>query len=222
MRKKEKSSPGHRLSRRDLLLQMTGLGLCGVFDHAQIFPLSAAQAPHPGSQPPAAQTPLLSPSDDEFLEELEKRNFQFFWEQASPESGLVKDRCNVLTKDASVVGSIAATGFGLTALCIGQQRGYVPLAEARDRVLLTLRFLWKKMASACGTLKFLLSTPPSCFAESSHAGGTSANTLKSACWRSRSLTVSIGLGFPKTPRFCPTAGRLNSAFSPIAGTTTAK
>jgi hypothetical protein len=150
MRKKEKSSPGHRLSRRDLLLQMTGLGLCGVFDHAQIFPLSAAQAPHPGSQPPAAQTPLLSPSDDEFLEELEKRNFQFFWEQASPESGLVKDRCNVLTKDASVVGSIAATGFGLTALCIGQQRGYVPLAEARDRVLLTLRFLWKKMPTHRG------------------------------------------------------------------------
>ena len=32
------------------------------------------------------------------------------------------------------MASIAATGFGLTALCIGQQRGYVSFADARERV----------------------------------------------------------------------------------------
>jgi hypothetical protein len=150
MSKKDKSPLFHALSRRDLLRQMSGLGLCGVLGQAQILPLLTAQEPHTGSQSSSDETTLLSPADDEFLEELEKRNFQFFWEQASLESGLVKDRSNVLTKDTTLVGSIAATGFGLTALCIGQQRGYVSFSEARDRVLLTLRFLWKKMPTHRG------------------------------------------------------------------------
>jgi hypothetical protein len=92
----------------------------------------------------------LSPEDDAFLEELEKANFQFFWEQGDPETGLVKDRCNTRIEDKSIVASIAATGFGLTALCIGQKRNYVPLNEARDRVLQSLRFLSKKMPTHRG------------------------------------------------------------------------
>ena len=39
--------------------------------------------------------------------------------------------------------SVAATGFGLTAYPIGAERGWVTRAEARDRVLATLRFLWR-------------------------------------------------------------------------------
>ena len=37
----------------------------------------------------------ISPEDDRFLNDLEKANFQYFWEQANPKTGLVKDRCNV-------------------------------------------------------------------------------------------------------------------------------
>jgi hypothetical protein len=95
-------------------------------------------------------TNSLSPEDDAFLEQLERANFRFFWEQADPESGLVKDRCNVRSTDNSVVASIASTGFGLTALCIGQQRGYVSMADARHRVLTTLRFLWQVMPNHRG------------------------------------------------------------------------
>jgi hypothetical protein len=87
----------------------------------------------------------LSPEDDAFLEELEKANFQFFWEQGDQETGLVKDRFNVRGTDHTTVSNIAATGFGLTAICIGQKRGYVPLRDARERVLVALRFLAKKM-----------------------------------------------------------------------------
>ena len=36
----------------------------------------------------------LSPEDDQFLDNLEKANFLFFWEQANRETGLVKDRAN--------------------------------------------------------------------------------------------------------------------------------
>lgn len=92
----------------------------------------------------------LSPEEDQFLEELEKANFQFFWEQANPQTGLIRDRCNVRKPDQSIVASIAATGFGLTALCIGQQRGYVGPTEALERAITTLRFLWEKMPNHRG------------------------------------------------------------------------
>jgi hypothetical protein len=89
--------------------------------------------------------PAIPADDDAFLEELEKANFQFFWEHSDPHTGLAQDRCNVRTNDNSTVASIAATGFALTALCIGQQRGYVSYPDARSRVTNTLRFLWKEM-----------------------------------------------------------------------------
>ncbi len=154
MGEKEKSSlPTNPLSRRDILLQIGGMGLWKVFDHREIFSLLAG-GQEPADPPPSpAQTvpqTVLSPADDQFLDELEKRNFQFFWEQAGPQTGLIKDRSNVLRNDTTVVASIAATGFGLTALCIGEKRGFISSSEARDRVLLALRFLWKKMPTHRG------------------------------------------------------------------------
>jgi len=149
MHMKEKSFFGSRVTRRDLLYQIGGAGLWGMFDGGKLVPLIAT-AEQPKSSQPAAGQSVLSPEDDAFLDELEKRNFQYFWDQASPQTGLVRDRCNVFKNDNSVVASIAATGFGLTALCIGQHRGFIPLAEARDRVLATLRFLWKKMPTHRG------------------------------------------------------------------------
>jgi hypothetical protein len=102
----------------------------------------------PPSTPP--NRPALSESDDAFLEELERANFLFFWEQVNPATGLVKDRCNVRAPDNRVLGSIAATGFGLTALCIGERRGYVSYVQARDRALAAMRFLWKKLPQERG------------------------------------------------------------------------
>ena len=65
-------------------------------------------------------------------------------------SGLAKDRANVRGIDNSVVASIAATGFALTAICIGQKREYISYTDAANRVLTTLRFLWKKMPNHRG------------------------------------------------------------------------
>src|ERR1700693_4024320 len=137
------------LSRRELLLRAGGIGLCGLIGRPNLFSLVDVQddkvAPHitPG-------TTALSQEDDQFLDELEKLNLQYFWEQASPQTGLVKDRCNVQANSPSTVGSIAATGFGLTALCIGEKSGFIPPNDVRERVLTTLRFLWKKMPTHRG------------------------------------------------------------------------
>jgi len=97
----------------------------------------------------AAKVPLSS-ADDQFLDELERANLLFFWEQASPQTGLVRDRCNVHGSDRGGVSSIAATGFGLTALSIALNRRYLPFTPVRERILTTLRFLWKKLPNHRG------------------------------------------------------------------------
>ena len=52
--------------------------------------------------------------------------------------------------DTSVAASIASTGFGLTAICIAEKRGFVSYQDARLRVIATLDFLWKKLPTHRG------------------------------------------------------------------------
>jgi hypothetical protein len=87
----------------------------------------------------------LSRDDHRFLDELERASFLFFWESADPQIGLVRDRSKADGQDPRQIASIAATGFGLTALCIAHQREYAPRAEIETRVLNTLRFLWDRL-----------------------------------------------------------------------------
>lgn len=84
------------------------------------------------------------------LDEIERAGCLYFWEQSNSQTGLVRDRFTVYGTDRGGVSSIAATGFGLTALCIAESRGYLSHPQARDRVLTTLRFLWKKLPNHRG------------------------------------------------------------------------
>ena len=90
---------------------------------------------------PAAQQ---RSQDDAFLEDLQHRSFDYFWEQADPQTGLVPDRAPIdgssLDENHRNVASIAATGFGLTALCIAAERGWIDRSQARERTRNTLRF----------------------------------------------------------------------------------
>lgn len=88
-----------------------------------------------GPSPPGLLT------DDHLLETIESAAFPYFWNQASPTTGLVKDRTHWQGADEGTVASIAATGFGLTALCIADSRGYLPTAQLEQRALATLQFL---------------------------------------------------------------------------------
>ncbi|MGH2396090.1 MAG: glucoamylase family protein [Terriglobales bacterium] len=98
-----------------------------------------------GASDQAASRIPLSDKDHGLLDELQRGATRFFWEAASPYTGLVKDRSQADGSDARDVASIAATGFGLTALCIADRRGYISAKKVRERVLVTLRFLSKRM-----------------------------------------------------------------------------
>ncbi|HUO15535.1 MAG TPA: glucoamylase family protein [Verrucomicrobiae bacterium] len=98
----------------------------------------------------AAAQFTLAPEDDQFLNEIENACFLFFWEQGNPKTGMVEDRANVRGGPQGIVASIAATGFGLTALCIGAERGFIPRDQAMERVFAALNFLWKKLPNHRG------------------------------------------------------------------------
>src|SRR5246127_1907690 len=89
-------------------------------------------------------------TDEQLLEEIERASFQFFWEQTNPGTGQVKDRAFLNDNDTRTMSSIAATGFGLTALCIGDKRGYGKKQEIIGRVRATLEFVWEKLPEVHG------------------------------------------------------------------------
>jgi hypothetical protein len=80
-------------------------------------------------------------TDEQLLDEIQRAIFSFFWNEASAKTGQVKDRALANGNDSHTMSSIAATGFGLTSLCIGDQRGYGKSADILERVRRTLRFL---------------------------------------------------------------------------------
>jgi hypothetical protein len=83
-----------------------------------------------------AQT-AAADADEEFLEMLQSRTFDWFWDTTNAENGLVPDRWP--TKSFS---SVAAIGFGLAGYGVGIERGYISREEAVERVRNTLTFLW--------------------------------------------------------------------------------
>ncbi|HNM27131.1 MAG TPA: hypothetical protein PKL15_16925, partial [Saprospiraceae bacterium] len=70
------------------------------------------------------------------LDELQRRNFLYFWELADTSNWQIPDRYPTLT-----FSSIAATGFGLTAYLVGVERGWITRQQAAERVLNTLSVL---------------------------------------------------------------------------------
>ena len=75
--------------------------------------------------------------DEAFLDLMQRTAFDYFWYEANPQNGLIKDRSSETS-----LSSIAAVGFGLSALTVGIDRGWISREAGRERVLTTLAFLW--------------------------------------------------------------------------------
>jgi len=109
-----------------------------------------ASASHHKSTSASAANPI-KPADDQLLEEIERAAFLFFWEQASSITGQVKDRALADGQlDPRPVASIAATGYGLSALTIAYERGYHSREAIRDRIFTTLDFAANKLENVHG------------------------------------------------------------------------
>ncbi|WP_263366608.1 glucoamylase family protein [Edaphobacter bradus] len=137
-------SGSNRITRRDATRLLAGSLLSGL----SAPPLAHAFA----GAPPASSR--LSQDDEAFLDDLERSACLYFWEQADPYNGQVLDRAINKTatgeRDHRFAASIAATGFGLTALCIADYRKYLPSDRIRQRVTATLQFHLRPMPNEHG------------------------------------------------------------------------
>jgi hypothetical protein len=108
----------------------------------QGFSLAAAgAAPNPLV---AFEAPPAGGASDRLLDEIQRRACLFFYEMADPATGMVLDRAPCNGGYEPGVSSIAATGFGLSALAIAHRRGYLDPDAAQSRVRQTLEFLCEK------------------------------------------------------------------------------
>ena len=72
------------------------------------------------------------------LQTLQRNTFRYFWEETNPRNGLIADN----TSADNVPASIAGVGFALASYPVAVERSFVPRAQAVERTLDTLRFLW--------------------------------------------------------------------------------
>ena len=114
-------------------------GLLILFNSVPYASLAVAQSPVASRSNKA-----FSQADEVFLDDLQKRSFAYFWEQADPKTGLVPDRARMdgseLDANHRDVASTAATGFGLSGICVAVERGWIERTAAQERVRITLDF----------------------------------------------------------------------------------
>jgi hypothetical protein len=131
-----------------MLCHATAILISALLLAPGVVPAATVDQPAP---PPAPNSDLVAPisaADRALVEDLEHRSFAYFWEQADRGTGLVLDRARVdggrAKGPSRDIASAAATGFGLTAICIGVEHGWITRKEAADRVRATLDFFANK------------------------------------------------------------------------------
>lgn len=80
-----------------------------------------------------ADSAHLFTSDDQFLDYVQQTGFDYFWYAANPSNGLVPDRSS-----AGSACSIAAVGFGLSAITIAIDHNWISRTQGANRTLTTL------------------------------------------------------------------------------------
>tara|TARA_R110002020_G_scaffold117986_1_gene269671 strand:+ start:70396 stop:71766 length:1371 start_codon:yes stop_codon:yes gene_type:complete len=85
-------------------------------------------------------------SDDRLLDKVQQQTFNYFWEGAEPRSGLARERIHLdgiyPSNDKDVV-TIGGSGFGVMAILVGAERGFITKEEAVARYEKILDFLEK-------------------------------------------------------------------------------
>jgi hypothetical protein len=85
---------------------------------------------------PAARAATVE-TTDAILDSLQYGAFRYAWDEANPVNGLIRDRSQPWSPC-----SIAAQGFGFSAICIGVDHGWVSRPAAAARVLTALQTFW--------------------------------------------------------------------------------
>ncbi len=72
--------------------------------------------------------------DDELIDAVQRQTFRFFWEGAHPGSGLAPDRRRTRDEPADDLVAIGGSGFGVMAIIVAVERGWVTREAALIRI----------------------------------------------------------------------------------------
>lgn len=96
--------------------------------------------------PEKASLPVSSEelSDNQLLDLVQAQTFKYFWDYAEPNSGLARERYhpdgNYPQKDSHIVTS-GGTGFGIMAILVGIERGFISRKQGIERLEKIVKFL---------------------------------------------------------------------------------
>lgn len=89
-------------------------------------------------QKPASQPEIATRiSDDSLLTLVQYRTFQYFWDGAEPTSGAARERFHaddVYPENDKHIVTSGGTGFGVMAILVGIERGFITRKEGFDRL----------------------------------------------------------------------------------------
>ena len=85
-------------------------------------------------------------SDDSLLTLVEYRTFQYFWDGAEPVSGMARERYhvdNIYPDNDKNIITTGGSGFGLMAILVGIERGFITREEGYSRISHIVGYLRK-------------------------------------------------------------------------------
>jgi hypothetical protein len=108
-------------------------------DHATAsYKVSARTSALLESPESAAMTASTHPmSDEELLTMVQEASFRYYWEAGEPNSGMARE--SMPGNDDMI--AVGATGFGVMAMVVGADRGFVPREQVAGRLLRITDFL---------------------------------------------------------------------------------
>lgn len=92
---------------------------------------------------PAATGLQKNLSDSALLELVQRQTFNYFWDFAHPVSGMARERSNTSFDYGAEVVTTGGTGFGVMAIIVAAERGWVTRDTAAKRLKKMVDFLWK-------------------------------------------------------------------------------
>ncbi|PYT51320.1 MAG: hypothetical protein DMG44_03080 [Acidobacteria bacterium] len=95
-----------------------------------------------GNESPASSEVLASTralTDDELLTMVQEACFRYYWEAAHPNAGMAIE---ILPGDKNLV-ALGSSGFGIMALVVGVNRGFITREQGTEHLLKIVRFLAK-------------------------------------------------------------------------------
>ncbi|MBK9736402.1 MAG: T9SS type A sorting domain-containing protein [Saprospiraceae bacterium] len=75
-------------------------------------------------------------SDDALMDMVQNYTFRYFWEDGHPTSGMARER-----NSSGDIVTTGGSGFGIMALLVGIENGYITRTEGVDRIIKMISFL---------------------------------------------------------------------------------